>query len=293
MELIDGKKVAQEIRDEISQEVKNMIHEGKEVPHLVAILVGNDPASETYVFSKEKACAEIGFKSTVIRYTSFITEKELLDKITEINNDPAVHGLIVQLPLPKHINERHVIETISPKKDVDGFHSVNAGRMIQGLPAYIPATPLGVITMLEKYKIPTAGKHCVVVGRSHIVGTPVSVLMSRNEYPGNATVTLCHSKTKNLKELCKLADILIVAIGSCEFITGEYIKEGAVIIDVGIHRVPSTETKSGYKLKGDVKFEDASKLASYITPVPGGVGSMTIASLLMNTLWAAKGDIHK
>lgn len=288
MILIDGKKVAQDIRNEVQKEVANMMAEGRERPHLAAILVGSDPASETYVASKEKACEEVGFSSSVFRFTSFITERELLDKIIEINNNPKIHGLIVQLPLPKHINERQVIETINPRKDVDGFHSVNVGRLTQRLPTYVPATPLGVITLIEKYNIPTSGKHCVVLGRSNIVGSPVSILMARNDYPGNATVTLCHSKTENLKAICKQADILIVAIGKPEFITAEYIKEGAAVIDVGIHRVASTETKSGFKLKGDVKFDEVAPLCSYITPVPGGVGAMTIASLLMNTLWASK-----
>ncbi len=291
MILIDGKKVAQDIRNEIQLEVTNMMAEGKTRPHLVAILVGNDPASETYVMSKEKACEEVGFNSSIHRFTSFTTEKELLDKIKDINNDPAIHGLIVQLPLPKHINEKNVIETISPKKDVDGFNSVNVGRLTQRLPTYVPATPLGVITLIEKYGIKTVGKHCVVLGRSNIVGSPVSILMARNDYPGNATVTLCHSKTENLKEICKLADILIVAIGKCEFVTADFVKDGAVVIDVGIHRVASTETKSGFKLKGDVKFDEVAPKCSYITPVPGGVGSMTIASLLMNTLWASKNSL--
>lgn len=288
MVLIDGKKVAQDIRNEVQKEVANMMAEGRERPHLTAILVGSDPASETYVASKEKACEEVGFTSSIHRFTSFITEKELLDKIIEINNNPKIHGLIVQLPLPKHINERLVIETINPRKDVDGFHSVNVGRLTQRLPTYIPATPLGVITLIEKYNIPTSGKHCVVLGRSNIVGSPLSILMARNDYPGNSTVTLCHSKTENLKAICKQADILIVAIGKPEYVTAEYIKEGATVIDVGIHRVPSTETKSGFKLKGDVKFDEVAPLCSYITPVPGGVGAMTIASLLMNTLWASK-----
>jgi len=290
--IIDGKKVSLEIQDEIAIEVNKIIESGGKIPHLAAVLVGNDPASETYVASKTKACERIGFKSSLIKLDSEITELQLLDKIKELNNDQDIDGFIVQLPLPKHISEQKVIEAIDPKKDVDGFHPTNVGRMALNLPSYLPATPFGIIQLLERYDIETSGKHCVVIGRSHIVGSPISILLARNSKPGNCTVTLCHSKTKNLKDLTLQADILIVALGKPEFVSADMVKEGAVVIDVGIHRVESKETKSGYKLIGDVKFEELKEKSSYITPVPGGVGPMTIASLLMNTLLASKKEIY-
>lgn len=291
MVVIDGKKISQEIQSEIALEVNRIVATGKKAPHLAAILVGNDGASETYVNAKVKACEKIGFQSTLIRLPDSISEGELLDKITALNKDNSIDGFIVQLPLPKHISEKKVIESVSPLKDVDGFHPVNVGKMTLNLPSYLPATPYGIIQLIERYKIPTEGKHCVVVGRSNIVGSPISILMARNTYPGNCTVTLAHSKTVNLKEICRSADILISAIGRPEFLTAEYVKKGAVVIDVGITRVPSTSTKSGWKLLGDVKYNEVAEHCSYITPVPGGVGPMTITSLLMNTLKASKKEI--
>ena len=291
MVVIDGKKISQDIQSEIALEVNRIVATGKKAPHLAAILVGNDGASETYVNAKVKACEKIGFQSTLIRLPDSISEGELLDKITALNKDNSIDGFIVQLPLPKHISEKKVIESVSPLKDVDGFHPVNVGKMTLNLPSYLPATPYGIIQLIERYKIPTEGKHCVVVGRSNIVGSPISILMARNTYPGNCTVTLAHSKTVNLKEICRSADILISAIGRPEFLTAEYVKKGAVVIDVGITRVPSTSTKSGWKLLGDVKYKEVAEYCSYITPVPGGVGPMTITSLLMNTLKANKKEI--
>lgn len=269
-----------------------MVEEGKRPPHLCAILVGSNGASETYVSSKAKNCLEIGFKSTVLRLEDSISENDLLKKIKEINSDDAIDGLIVQLPLPSHINVQKVTETISPSKDVDGFHPVNTGRLMQNLPCYIPATPLGILLMLEHYKIETSGKHCVVLGRSNIVGMPMSVLMARNETPGNCTVTLCHSKTTNLTEICRSADILIAALGKPSFVKGNMVKDGVVVVDVGITRLPSTETKSGFKITGDVDFAEVSPKASWITPVPGGVGLMTIVGLLKNTMKSAKREIQ-
>jgi methylenetetrahydrofolate dehydrogenase (NADP+)/methenyltetrahydrofolate cyclohydrolase len=259
---------------------------------LAAILVGNDPASETYVASKGKACKEVGFDSSTYKFESHIEEKELLETVEFLNNDPEIDGFIVQLPLPEHIDEEKVIQAIKPEKDVDGFHPVNVGRMTIGLPSYVSATPNGIMELLKRSGIETEGKNCVVLGRSNIVGRPVSILMSRTTDPGNATVTVCHSRTKNLKEITSKADILIVAIGKPEFVTADMVKEGAVVIDVGIHRVESSETKSGFRLKGDVKFDEVSPRCSYITPVPGGVGPMTIVSLLMNTLKARKKEIY-
>ena len=291
MVVIDGKKISQDVQSEIALEVNRIVATGKKAPHLAAILVGNDGASETYVNAKVKACEKIGFQSTLIRLPDSISEGELLDKITALNKDNSIDGFIVQLPLPKHISEKKVIESVSPLKDVDGFHPVNVGKMTLNLPSYLPATPYGIIQLIERYKIPTEGKHCVVVGRSNIVGSPISILMARNTYPGNCTVTLAHSKTVNLKEICRSADILISAIGRPEFLTAEYVKKGAVVIDVGITRVPSTSTKSGWKLLGDVKYNEVAEHCSYITPVPGGVGPMTITSLLMNTLKASKKEI--
>lgn len=291
MKLIDGKLVAEKIKEELKKETARLIDSGLE-PHLAAILVGDDPASQTYVRNKEKACHEVGIISSIYRLSASTSEKELLALVDFINNDPEVHGLIVQLPLPSHINSSKVTQSVRPEKDVDGFHPVNIGRMVQGLPAYISATPFGIMKLLEHYKIQTEGKHCVILGRSNIVGTPMAILMSRKAYPGNATVTICHSKSQNLKKITSDADILISAIGQPAFVTADMVKEGVVVIDVGIHRIPSDKTESGYRLIGDVKFDEVSKKASMITPVPGGVGLMTIVSLLLNTLKAAKKEIY-
>ena len=292
MRLLDGKLVADQIKAEIAKEVKEtMLDKGMKTPHLAAVLVGDDPASETYVTSKEKACKEVGFISSVYKYPSTLTQQKLLEVVDFLNKDEEIDGFIVQLPLPKHIDERKIIEWINPSKDVDGFHPVNLGRMVLNLPSYLPATPMGIMTLLEHYSIETAGKHCVVLGRSHIVGTPVSILLSRKAKTGNATVTLCHSFTKDLRTFSSMADILIVAMGMLEFVTADMVKKGAVVVDVGMHRVPSEETRSGFRLKGDVKFDEVSRKCSYISPVPGGVGLMTIVSLLQNTLKAAKKEI--
>jgi methylenetetrahydrofolate dehydrogenase (NADP+)/methenyltetrahydrofolate cyclohydrolase len=288
MILIDGKKISLELQSEIAVEVKELIANGKKQPHLAAILVGDDPASQTYVNSKVKACDNVGFKSTLVRFESSVTEQTLLDKIEELNNNDDIDGYIIQLPLPRHISEQKMIEAIHPNKDVDGFHPVNVGRLVLNLPTYISATPFGIIQLLERYHIPTDGKHCVVIGRSHIVGSPMSILMSKNTKVGNCTVTLCHSHTENLKEHTLNADIIIAAIGKPNFITADMVKQGAVIIDVGINRVDDRSLTKGFKLVGDVNFTEVSEKASYITPVPGGVGPMTIASLLKNTLIAAK-----
>ncbi len=293
MIIIDGKKTSEEIQNEIAKEVEAIKASGGKVPHLAAILVGNDGGSETYVASKVKTCEKIGFGSSLFRYPDTITEAELLIKIDELNNDPVVDGFIIQLPLPKHISDQKVIERIAPKKDVDGFHPSNVGRMALNMPTYISATPYGILQLLERYKIETSGKHCVVIGRSNIVGSPMSILMARNAYPGNCTVTLTHSKTKNLQELCLQADIIIAALGKAEFLTADMVKQGAVVIDVGITRIKSDKTKSGWKLLGDVKFDEVAPKCAFITPVPGGVGPMTIASLLMNTLKASKGAVYK
>jgi methylenetetrahydrofolate dehydrogenase (NADP+)/methenyltetrahydrofolate cyclohydrolase len=288
MILIDGKKISLELQSEIAVEVKELIANGKKQPHLAAILVGDDPASQTYVNSKVKACDNVGFKSTLVRFESSVTEQTLLDKIEELNNNDDIDGYIIQLPLPRHISEQKMIEAIHPNKDVDGFHPVNVGRLVLNLPTYISATPFGIIQLLERYHILTDGKHCVVIGRSHIVGSPMSILMSKNTKVGNCTVTLCHSHTENLKEHTLNADIIIAAIGKPNFITADMVKQGAVIIDVGINRVDDRSLTKGFKLVGDVNFAEVSEKASYITPVPGGVGPMTIASLLKNTLIAAK-----
>lgn len=289
MELIDGKKIASLVKQELADEVNRMKAAGKKTPHLVAVLVGNDPASETYVASKVKACQEVGFKSTEMRYSADISEEQVLAIVDKLNNDADVDGYIVQLPLPEHISEQKVLLAINPDKDVDGFHPFNIGKMVTGLPTYLPATPAGILELLKRYDIPTQGKHCVVVGRSNIVGTPMSILMSRKEKYADCTVTMCHSRTKNIKDLTLQADILIVALGKPHFITADMVKEGAVVVDVGIHRVPSDKTKSGFRLVGDVDFDNVAPLCSYITPVPGGVGPMTIVSLLQNTLMACKG----
>lgn len=292
MTIIDGKIVSQNIQEKIALEVESIKKNNGKTPHLAAILVGNDGASETYVNAKVKACEKVGFKSTLIRLADTCTEQELLKTISELNNNTDIDGYIVQLPLPKQINEHKITEAIDPKKDVDGFHPQNIGRMVLNLPTYLPATPFGIIQLLEYYKIDTAGKHCVVVGRSHIVGSPMSILMARNSNTGNCTVTLCHSRTKNLEEFTLKADILIVALGKPEFIKANMVKQGAVVIDVGITRMPSDKTKTGFKLFGDVAFDEVSAKASYITPVPGGVGPMTIVSLLTNTLKASKKEVY-
>lgn len=292
MQLLDGKVLSAQIKQEIAAEVAQIRDAGGKIPHLVAILVGTNGASETYVASKMKNCEEVGMKSTLIRFEPTVTEDELLDAVRSVNNDPDMDGLIVQLPLPDHINPDRIMETIDPAKDVDGFHPINIGRMAKGLPAYISATPQGVLEMLKRYNIETSGKHCVVVGRSQIVGLPMSILMQRNTYPGNCTVTLTHSRTTNLAEICRTADILVAALGKPEFVTGDMVKEGAVVIDVGLERVPDTSKKSGFALKGDVKFDEVAPKASYITPVPGGVGLMTICSLMQNTLKAARGEVY-
>ena len=293
MQLIDGKKVATDIKQEIAAEVEQMLAQGKRRPHLAAILVGHDGGSETYVKNKVLACEQCGFKSTLIRYEDDITEEELLQAIDRLNADDEVDGFIVQLPLPKHISEQKVIEAIDYRKDVDGFHPTNVGRMSIGLPCFVSATPSGIIELLSRYNVNTRGANCVVLGRSNIVGKPVASLLMQKAPTGNATVTVCHSATKNIKEICREADIIIAALGSPEFVTEDMVKPGAVIIDVGTTRVPSTETKSGYKLKGDVDFTNVAPKCSLITPVPGGVGPMTICSLMRNTLLAAKKEIYK
>jgi len=288
MQLIDGKKIADEIKAEIKAEVDVMVSQGLRPPHLVAILVGHDGGSETYVSHKVKACEQVGFRSTLIRYEDDVTETELLRRIDSLNTDDDVDGFIVQLPLPKHIDEQKIIEAISPSKDVDGFHPVNAGRLMIGLPCFVSATPAGIMELLSRYGIDTRGKHCVVLGRSNIVGKPVSMLMAQKTAPGDATVTICHSRTPDIPDITRRADIIIAAMGQPEFVTADMVKEGAVVIDVGTTRVPSSETKSGWRLKGDVKFDEVAPKCSYITPVPGGVGPMTIVSLLRNTLQATR-----
>ena len=284
--IIDGKKISLEIKKEIAQEVVNLRDAGKKIPHLAAILVGNNQSSETYVANKLKDCEEVGFKSTILRYGNVITEKELLIKIAELNSDNDVDGFIVQLPLPDHISENKVIEAINPQKDVDGFHPVNLGKMMVGLTGYLPATPYGIVELIKRYHIETSGKSCVVIGRSHIVGRPISILLSQKSM--DATVTVIHSKSKNIKDFVSKADIIISAIGSPAFITAEMVKVGAVVIDVGTTWLPSTDTKSGFKLFGDVDFVNVAPKCSYISPVPGGVGPMTRVSLLRNTLLASK-----
>ncbi|BES61466.1 bifunctional methylenetetrahydrofolate dehydrogenase/methenyltetrahydrofolate cyclohydrolase FolD [Dysgonomonas capnocytophagoides] len=293
MILIDGKAVSAQMKQEIAAEVKQIVEQGGKRPHLAAVLVGHDGGSETYVANKVKTCEDVGFKSTLIRYESDATEDEILACVDRLNNDTDVDGFIVQLPLPKHISEQKVIEAIDYRKDVDGFHPINVGRMSIGLPCFVSATPAGILELLKRYEIPTAGKNCVVLGRSNIVGKPVANLMMQKGYPGDATVTVCHSRTPNIKEICLQADIIIAALGVPEFLKGDMVKDGATIIDVGTTRVPSTETKSGFKLKGDVAFDEVSKKAGHITPVPGGVGPMTIISLMRNTLLAGKKAIYK
>ena len=293
MQIIDGKAIAAEIKKEIAAEVNEIVAKGGKRPHLAAILVGHDGGSETYVAHKVRACEECGFTSTLIRYEDDITEETLLAKVEELNNDPDIDGFIVQLPLPKHFNEQKVIEAIDYRKDVDGFHPINAGRLTIGLPCYLSATPNGIMELLRRYNIDTKGKKCVVLGRSNIVGKPVANLMLQKGTPGDATVTICHSRTANIEEECRQADIIIAALGQPHFVKAEMVKEGAVVIDVGTTRVPTTETKSGFRLMGDVDFPNVSPKCSYITPGPGGVGPMTIVSLMQNTLLAAKKEIYK
>ncbi|HEX2845921.1 MAG TPA: tetrahydrofolate dehydrogenase/cyclohydrolase catalytic domain-containing protein [Chitinophagaceae bacterium] len=283
MQILDGKKAAQAIKDELKISVAQRANDGKKIPHLAAILVGNNGASETYVAAKVKACEETGFKSTLIRLEADISENRLLETIEDLNTDPDVDGVLVQLPLPKHISEKKVINAIDPGKDVDGFHPMSVGKLVEGLQTFIPATPYGIMLLLEQYKVETKGKHAVVIGRSNIVGRPMSILLSGNTNPGNCTVTLCHSHTANLKEICLQGDIIVAAIGIPEFVKADMVKEGAVVIDVGITRVADATRKSGFKLKGDVDFDNVSPKCSWITPVPGGVGPMTIAALMKNT----------
>lgn len=290
MTIIDGKEVAAAMRREIAAEVKAMVAAGQRAPHLVAILVGNDGASQTYVAHKEKCCGECGFRSTVLRLPEQTSQEELLGHIARLNADDEVDGFIVQLPLPGHISEQKVIEAIDPRKDVDGFHPVNTGRMISGLPSYLPATPDGILSLLKYYHIPTSGRSCAVIGRSNIVGRPIANLLSQKGW--DCTVTLCHSRTPDLKDILLRSDIIIAALGKAQFVTGDMVKEGATVIDVGITRVKSDKTKSGWKLLGDVKFDEVAPKCAYITPVPGGVGPMTIISLMRNTLRAAKKEIY-
>lgn len=289
MQLLDGKQTSLDIQEEIAIEVQKLLKQGKKKPHLAAILVGNDGASETYVGAKVKACQRVGFDSSLFRFEDSISQDALIEEVQKINANDNIDGLIVQLPLPSHIDEMTITETILPSKDVDGFHPQNIGKMALNLPTFLPATPAGILELIKRYQIETVGKHCVVVGRSHIVGSPMSILMARNAYPGNCTVTLTHSRTNNLKDICLTADILIVALGRAEFITADMVKDGACVIDVGITRQKSDKTKSGWKLKGDVNFDEVAHKSRFITPVPGGVGPMTIAMLLQNTLFAVKG----
>ena len=293
MKLIDGKKIADAVKQEIAAEVEKMVASGMKRPHLAAILVGHDGGSETYVAHKVKACEQCGFTSTLLRFEAEVTEAELLTTIDKLNNDTDVDGFIVQLPLPKHIDEQKIIEAIDYRKDVDGFHPINVGRLSIGLPCFLSATPQGILELLKRYEIDTKGKNCVVLGRSSIVGKPVANLMMQKAIPGDATVTVCHSRSRDIKEHCLNADIIIAALGQPGFLTADMVKDGAVIIDVGTTRVPSTETKSGFRLKGDVDFENVAPKCSFITPVPGGVGPMTIVSLMKNTLLAARHDIYK
>ncbi|MDR1666973.1 MAG: bifunctional 5,10-methylene-tetrahydrofolate dehydrogenase/5,10-methylene-tetrahydrofolate cyclohydrolase [Bacteroidales bacterium] len=288
MQIIDGKKIAEEIKGEIREAVDKMCARNLKPPHLAAVLVGHDGGSETYVAQKVKSCEQVGFRSSLIRYEEDVTEAALLRCIARLNIDTDIDGFIVQLPLPGHINERAIIEAIAPAKDVDGFHPENAGRMAIGLPCHVSATPAGIMELFRRCRIDTQGKHCVVLGRSNIVGKPISILMSQKSQPGDATVTLCHSRTRNLADITRQADIIIAAMGQPDFLTADMVKDGVVVIDVGTTRIPSTDTRSGWKLKGDVKFDEVAPKCSYITPVPGGVGPMTIVSLLRNTLQAAE-----
>lgn len=290
-QILDGRKISAEIKQEIAREVVEMEKKTGRRPHLSAILVGHDGGSEAYMASKVKSCEEVGFDSSLIRFDSDVTEERLLQEIDRLNNDAGVDGFIIQLPLPKHIDEQKVIERIDYRKDVDGFHPINVGRMSIGLPCFVSATPQGIVELLRRYAIPTRGKHCVVLGRSNIVGKPIAQLLMQKGEPGDCTVTVCHSRTPNIKEVCLSADIIIAALGSPEFVTADMIKKGAVLVDVGTTRVPDATKKSGARLTGDVKFDEVAPLCSYITPVPGGVGPMTIVSLMMNTLKAAKKEI--
>ncbi|MGI6522011.1 MAG: bifunctional methylenetetrahydrofolate dehydrogenase/methenyltetrahydrofolate cyclohydrolase FolD [Fermentimonas sp.] len=293
MKIIDGRAISAQIKKEITEEVARIKEAGGKTPHLAAILVGHDGGSETYVANKVKSCEEVGFNSTLIRYEDDVTEEELLDRVNQLNHDPDIDGFIVQLPLPKHISETKITEAIDYRKDVDGFHPVNVGRMSLGMPCFLSATPSGIMELLKRYEIETRGKHCVILGRSNIVGKPAAMLMMQKAYPGDCTVTVCHSRTLNIKEITLQADIIIAALGVPEFLTGDMVKEGVVVIDVGTTRVPSDKTKSGFKLTGDVKFDEVAPKCSYITPVPGGVGPMTIVSLLKNTLLAGKKEIYQ
>jgi methylenetetrahydrofolate dehydrogenase (NADP+)/methenyltetrahydrofolate cyclohydrolase len=292
MTIIDGKQLAQAIKAELREKVDAARAAGKKIPHLAAVLIGDDPASQVYVRNKVKSCEEVGFNSTLVRRASDVTQDELMDIVAELNQNSEVDGFIVQLPLPRHLNEEAVTLAIDPKKDVDGFHPVNFGRMAQGLPCYLPATPYGILEMLRRYEIPTAGKEVVVVGRSNIVGTPMSILLSRKAYPGDATVTICHSRTQNLAMHTRRADILVAAIGSPDFINGDMVKEGVVVIDVGMNRVEDATAKSGFRLTGDVDYASVAPKSSFITPVPGGVGQMTVVSLLMNTWKASQNEVY-
>lgn len=291
MTLLDGKATSATIKEEIAAIVSDRVAQGQKRPHLAAVIVGDDGASQTYVSSKVKACAKCGFESTLIQLGGETTEQELLSKVDQLNKDPEIDGFIVQLPLPKHIDEQKVIEAVDPDKDVDGFHPSSVGKMVLNLPTFLPATPYGIMQLLERYEVETSGKHCVVIGRSHIVGSPMSILLARNTNPGNCTVTLTHSRTTNLPDLCREADIIVVALGKPEFLKAEMVKEGAVVVDVGITRVPDESRARGYRIVGDVAFDEVAPKCSYITPVPGGVGPMTIASLLKNTLQAAEGKV--
>lgn len=288
MQILDGLAVSAHIKEQLKQEVSDLKAKGRKAPHLAAILVGNNPASEAYVGNKVKTCEELGFDSTLLRFDTSITEEELLNEVKKLNENESVDGILVQLPLPKHISENAVIDTISPEKDVDGFHPISQGKMVLGQPGFLPATPYGILLMLEYYKIDVTGKHCVVIGRSNIVGTPMSILMSRNANPGNATVTMCHSKTRDLKAMTLQADVIVAAIGRPRFVTADMVKEGAIVIDVGINRIDDPTRKSGSRLVGDVDYDNVAPKCSYITPVPKGVGPMTICGLMKNTLLAAK-----
>jgi methylenetetrahydrofolate dehydrogenase (NADP+)/methenyltetrahydrofolate cyclohydrolase len=292
MTIIDGKETASTIKQEIAKEVEQILNAGGRAPHLAAILVGSDPASETYVNYKVKDCDQVGYQSTLIRFEESISEKELLDKVSELNRDPDIDGFIVQLPLPDHIPEQKVVEAIDPSKDVDGFHPVNTGRLLIGMPCFESATPAGIIELIKRYQIETVGKHAVIIGRSNIVGKPIAALLAQKRSPGNCTVTICHSRTPNIKELTLQADIIIAAMGKPGFLTADMVPDGAVVIDVGTSRVKSDQTKSGFKLKGDVEYEEVAPKCSYITPVPGGVGPMTRVSLLLNTLKAARKEVY-
>lgn len=293
MEILDGKLLSIQIMEEITEEVKELVANGQRAPHLAAVIVGDDPASKVYVRNKVRSCEKVGFQSTHIVKDASTTEEELLQIVEELNENPEIDGFIVQLPLPKHINEEKITLAIDPRKDVDGFHPVNFGRMAQGLPAYLPATPFGIMQMLDRYNIEVSGKECVVLGRSNIVGTPISILLSRKASPGNATVALCHSRTKDLKSHTLRADIIVVALGIPEFLKADMVKEGVVVIDVGINRVEDASAKRGYRLTGDVAYEEVAAKCSYITPVPGGVGPMTVTSLIKNTLRSAKKEVYQ